>query len=110
MARQLQSTATGLDPATAQQRLAGYGPNEIADAKKKTAWQILLHQFTDVMILVLIGAAVISGVIGEAKSTCVILAIVLLNAVVGFIQEYRAEQVMEALQKMTANHADRRGL
>jgi Ca2+-transporting ATPase len=88
-----------------RQRLAEYGLNKITDAKKKTVWQILLHQFTDVMILVLIGAAVISGVIGEAKSTYVILAIVLLNALVGFIQEYRAEQAMEALQKMAANHA-----
>ncbi|HLL96650.1 MAG TPA: HAD-IC family P-type ATPase, partial [Spirosoma sp.] len=105
VARQLQSTADGLDSATARQRLAEYGLNKITDAKKKTVWQILLHQFTDVMILVLIGAAVISGVIGEAKSTYVILAIVLLNALVGFIQEYRAEQAMEALQKMAANHA-----
>lgn len=110
VARRLQTTPGGLDPATAQQRLAEYGPNEIADTKKKTPWQILLHQFTDVMILVLIGAAIISGLIGEVKSTYVILAIVLLNAIVGFIQEYRAEKAMEALQQMAASNAQvRRG-
>ena len=104
-ARSLDTTPTGLDPATAQQRLAEAGPNQIADGQKKTVWLILLHQFTDVMILVLIAAAVISGVVGEVKSTYVILAIILLNAIVGFIQEYRAEKSMEALKKMAANQA-----
>lgn len=104
-ARSLNTTPAGLDPATAQQRLAESGPNQIADARKKTVWLILLHQFTDVMILVLIAAAIISGAVGEVKSTYVILAIVLLNALVGFIQEYRAEKSMEALKKMAANQA-----
>ena len=104
-ARSLDTTPAGLDPATAQERLAEAGPNQIADGQKKTVWLILLHQFTDVMILVLIAAAVISGVVGEVKSTYVILAIILLNAVVGFIQEYRAEKSMEALKKMAANQA-----
>ena len=104
-ARSLGTTPAGLDPATAQQRLTEAGPNQITDGRKKTVWLILLHQFTDVMILVLIAAAIISGVVGEVKSTYVILAIILLNAVVGFIQEYRAEKSMEALKKMAANQA-----
>ena len=108
-ARALGSTPAGLAPATAQRRLAEHGKNELADVKKKTVGQ-LLHQFTDVMILVLLAAAVISGLVGEAKSTYVILAIVLLNALVGFLQEYRASKALEALQKMAASQAQvRRG-
>ncbi|MCY7359421.1 MAG: cation-translocating P-type ATPase [Rudanella sp.] len=105
VARSLGTNPTGLDPATAQQRLAEYGKNQIEDAKKKTVWQMLLHQLADVMILVLIAAAIISGVVGELKSTYVILAIIVLNTIIGFVQEYRAEKAMEALKKMAANQA-----
>ncbi|MDB5243281.1 MAG: calcium-transporting ATPase [Spirosoma sp.] len=105
VARSLSTTPAGLDPTTAGQRLAESGPNQIADTRKKTVWLILLHQFTDVMILVLLAAAIISGVVGEVKSTYVIGSIVLLNALIGFIQEYRAEKAMEALKKMAANQA-----
>jgi Ca2+-transporting ATPase len=105
VAQFLHTTPTGLDAATAQQRLTEYGKNQIEDAKKKTVWQLLLHQLADVMILVLIAAAIISGLVGEIKSTYVILAIVILNALVGFLQEYRAEKAMEALKKMAGNQA-----
>ncbi len=105
VAHSLNTSPAGLDAATAQQRLTEYGKNQIEDAKKKTVWQLLLHQLADVMILVLLVAAVISGLVGELKSTYVILAIVVLNAVVGFIQEFRAEKAMEALQKMAATQA-----
>lgn len=101
----LDTTPTGLDPETARQRLAEYGKNEIVDARKRTVWQIALHQLADVMILVLIAAAVISGFVGELKSTYVILAIVVINTIVGFVQEYRAEKAMEALKKMASNQA-----
>ena len=60
VAQELQATPAGLDAATAQQRLAEYGPNALADAKKKTVWQPLLHQLADVMILVLLVAAGVS--------------------------------------------------
>ncbi|GAB2699398.1 ATPase [Hymenobacter frigidus] len=105
VAQELHATPAGLDAATAQQRLAEYGPNQLADAKKKTIGQLLLHQLADVMILVLLAAAAVSGAVGEWKSTYVILAIVVLNALIGFIQEYRADKAMEALQKMAANQA-----
>lgn len=105
VARSLDTSAAGLDLATAQQRLAEHGKNQIADAKKKTVWQMLLHQFTDVMILVLVVAAVISAVVGELNSAYVIGAIIILNAIIGFVQEYQAEKSMEALKKMAANQA-----
>ncbi|MBC8082956.1 MAG: HAD-IC family P-type ATPase, partial [Hymenobacter sp.] len=105
VAQELRTSPAGLDAATAGQRLTEHGPNQIADAQQKTVWQLLLRQFTDVMVVVLLAAALVSGLMGELKSTYVILAIVLLNAVVGFFQEYRAEKAMNALQKMAANEA-----
>ncbi|OGX88872.1 cation-translocating P-type ATPase [Hymenobacter glacialis] len=105
VAAALMASPAGLDAATAKQRLAEHGPNRLEDAQKKTMWQLLLHQLADVMILVLIAAAGVSVLIGEAKSAYVILAIVVLNAVIGFVQEYRADKAMEALQNMAASHA-----
>ena len=101
----LQATPAGLDAATSRKRLVEYGPNVLADGKKKSVWQLLLHQLADVMILVLLVAAVVSGVVGEWKSAYVIVAIVVLNALIGFVQEYRADKAMAALQKMAANQA-----
>ena len=105
VAQALHTAPTGLDAATARQRLAEHGPNQLATAQQKTIWQLLLHQLADVMILVLLAAAGVSVLIGEAKSAYVILAIVLLNGVIGFVQEYRADKAMGALQKMAASHA-----
>ncbi len=101
----LNSSPSGLTAAEAQARLAKYGPNELAERKKKTALMMFLDQFRDFMILVLIGAAVISGIIGEPADTAAIVVIVLLNAALGFSQEYRAERAMEALRKMAASVA-----
>ncbi|UOQ69453.1 cation-translocating P-type ATPase [Hymenobacter volaticus] len=105
VAQDLHTSPGGLDPAAVHQRQAQYGPNQITDGQKKTVLQLLGRQFTDVMILVLLAAALLSGIIGELNSACVILAIVLLNALVGFGQEYRADQAMAALQKMAAYQA-----
>lgn len=102
VARSLTTSPIGLTEETAQQRLVEHGKNQIEDTRKKTVWQLLLHQLTDFMILVLIAAAIISGLVGEVKSTYVILAIVSINALVGFFQEYRAEKAMEALKKMAS--------
>lgn len=105
VAQSLETSPAGISPETARQRLAEFGANQIADARTKTVWQLLLHQLTDVMILVLLVAAVISGVVGELNSTYVILAIVVLNAIIGFVQEYQAIKAVEALKKMAANRA-----
>jgi len=94
--------AVGLAPAEAARRLARYGPNAIQEGEKRSAWRMLLDQFTDFMIVVLLVAAVISGFIGEAIDTIAILVIVLMNGTIGFIQEYRAEKAMAALKKLAA--------
>ena len=98
----LDTSRSGLSGAEARRRLGEYGPNELVEKKKKGPLEMFLDQFKDFMILILIAAAVISGVIGETKDTIVIIVIVILNAVVGFVQEYRAEKAMAALKKMAA--------
>lgn len=110
VAQALRTAPTGLDAATAAQRLAKHGPNQLADTRRKAWWQLLLHQFTDVMILVLLAAAGISVLVNEAQSAYVILAIIALNAALGFGQEYRADKAMAALQQLAPQQAQvRRG-
>jgi Ca2+-transporting ATPase len=94
------SRPTGLSIAEAEKKLKEVGYNQLEEARKKTAAGILISQFKDVMILILLAAAVISGIVGDLKDTIVILIIVVLNAVIGFLQEYRAEKAMQALKRM----------
>ncbi len=93
---------SGLHDGEVTQRREQYGPNELVERGLKSPWQILLEQFRETMVIVLIVAALISAVIGDVKDMIAILAIVILNAVLGFVQEYRAEQAMAALKKMSA--------
>ena len=102
---ELGANRQGLSKAEAKRRLKHYGRNTLEVKKKKTVWSMLFHQLTDFMILILIAAAVVSGVVGDLTDTIVILAIVVVNAVIGLVQEWRAEKAMEALQKMAASHA-----
>jgi len=102
VAEELQTSIQGLSLEEAQKRLDQYGPNELKEKKKKTPFMMLLDQFKDFMISVLIAAAIISGFIGELSDTIAIIVIVVLNAFLGFIQEYRAEKAMAALKKMAA--------
>lgn len=95
----------GLHHSEAEERLSQYGRNELTEKKKTSVLMLFLHQFKDVMIVILLLAAVISFVISDIKDGVVILIIVLLNAVIGFVQEYRAEKAMAALRKMTAFNA-----
>jgi Ca2+-transporting ATPase len=96
----------GLSSAQAEERLTEHGPNELKTKKKKPLWLLFLLQFKDVMILILLAAAVVSGLIGEIEDTFVILIIVFLNAIIGFVQEYRAGKAMEALKKMSTHSAN----
>ncbi|HEV8553241.1 MAG TPA: HAD-IC family P-type ATPase, partial [Casimicrobiaceae bacterium] len=92
----------GLTSEEATRRLAKYGRNEIREQEGRGPWQMFLGQFTDFMILMLLGAAVISGFIGELEDAAAILAIVVLNAIIGFVQEYRAEKALRALKQLAA--------
>ncbi|MFY9940920.1 MAG: cation-translocating P-type ATPase [Desulfobacterales bacterium] len=98
----LQTSAGGLSSEEARRRLERYGLNELIEKKPKSLWVMFLDQFKDFMILVLIAAAVVAGAIGELADTIAIVVIVVLNAVLGFVQEYRAEKAMAALKKLAA--------
>ena len=106
----LNTSKQGLHSAEAEERLKKYGKNELTEKKKISIFVLLLHQFKDVMVIILLLAAAISLAVGDLKDAIVILIIVLLNAIIGFVQEYRAEKAMEALKKMSAFNATvRRG-
>ena len=102
----------GLSSQEAQRRLAEYGENKLAEKKKKTNFQRFLEQFQDVMILILLLAAVVSFVVAcfghdpmEFFEPVLILLIVVLNAVLGMVQESKAEKALDALKNMSAPHA-----
>jgi Ca2+-transporting ATPase len=103
--QQLKTSPLGLtnDAVTSLQQ--EYGENALQEAKQKSKLSILLAQFTDVMILILVIAAVISFVVGEHTDAFVILAIIIANAWMGYSQEYNAEQSIRMLQKMSAQYA-----
>ncbi|NQV66004.1 MAG: ATPase, partial [SAR86 cluster bacterium] len=86
--------------AEVRRRRSAFGSNVIIETSKPPIWRLLLAQFQDVMIVVLLAAAVISGLIGEWLDTLIILFIVLLNGVIGAVQAYRAERAVAALKAM----------
>jgi P-type Ca2+ transporter type 2C len=96
------TTERGLSPDDVARLRAVHGRNELARRATPPLWKRFAHQFANTMIVVLIIAAAVTAVIGEVTDTVVILVIVLLNAVIGFVQEHRAEQAMAALQRLTA--------
>ena len=96
----MESTKDGLTSEQANIRLNTHGKNELIEKKKIPLWIMFLYQFKDFMILILIAAAILSGIMGDMTDTIIILVIVLLNAAIGFIQEYQAEKAMDALKKM----------
>lgn len=95
----------GLSVQAAESRLKQAGPNVLREAGRRHPLVMLAAQFTDFMILVLIAAAVVAGIAGDPQDAIAIMVIVLLNGMVGFIQEYRAERAMAALKKMAAPQA-----
>jgi Ca2+-transporting ATPase len=99
------STARGLSSIQSAERLARDGPNQIQAAPRESPLLMFLRQFESLVIWVLIAAAVVSIALGERLDGAAIIAIVVLNAVVGFIQEYRAEQAVAALSKLTGPRA-----
>ena len=98
---------SGLSVADAQQRLATSGPNELVETGGRSRWQILLEQFTDIMLIMLIAVAIVAAVLDVRagkfpKDAIAIMAIVILNAVLGYLQESRAEQALAALKNLSA--------
>jgi len=101
----LQTDSLGLKEEEVRKRLEKYGLNELKETKRTTALQIFLNQFKDIFVIMLLFATAVSFIAGEAVDAITIAAIVVLNAVVGFIQEYRSEKAMEAMKKLTAPKA-----
>ncbi len=96
---------SGLTSEEAAHRLTVYGENAIRERPPRPLWHVFLSQFNDFMILVLLAAAAVSGIVGDVKDTLAIIVIVLLNAIIGFMQEVRAERALAALKKMAAANA-----
>ncbi|MGA7688215.1 MAG: cation-translocating P-type ATPase [Jiangellales bacterium] len=95
----------GLTRRDAGERLAADGPNDLPEQAGRSLWDMVVEQFKDVMILLLLAAAVISGIVGDAVDTIAILVIIVLNATIGVVQGYRAEKAIEALRAMASPQA-----
>jgi len=96
------SLELGLNPKVAQSRLQQFGPNQLKERKPTSPFAIFFEQFQDFIVWVLIGAALVSGFLKEWVDALAIIAIVILNAILGFIQEYRAEKSLAALKKLSS--------
>lgn len=96
------SVKAGLTEPEVNARLKQFGPNELQEAKRPSALVVFLAQFKDFMVLVLIGATVISALLGEIVDAVAIVAIVIINGVLGFFQERKAEKSLEALKELAA--------
>ena len=99
---QLNADPAGLTSAEAARRLAEYGPNELRAADRVSPWAVLLSQFKNVLIIILLVATALSAVLGHGVEAIAIAVIVLLAVLLGFVQEYRAERAIEALRRMAA--------
>ncbi len=99
------SPQQGLTSAEAARRLAAHGPNELAEAPRPGLWRMLFDQFNSFIVIILIVASLLSAVLGDYLEAGAILAIVVLNAVLGVVQEHRAEQALAALRRMAAPEA-----
>jgi Ca2+-transporting ATPase len=94
--------AKGLDHGESRRRLDAFGPNMIMEQRRRGPLRMLIGQFTDFMIIVLIMAGIVSGLIGELTDTIAIVVIVVLNGIIGFIQEFRAERAVAALKRLAS--------
>lgn len=105
MMRKDTEAALGLSSREAERRLLEYGLNLLTEKKKVSPVKLMLSQFTDIMVIILMVSTVISAFMGEITEAVTIIAIVILNAVLGFIQEYKTEKTLEALKSLTAPEA-----
>ena len=102
---QLQSSKEGLTAEEASSRLEKYGENRLQEAKKKSVPRIFLEQFADLLVIILIIAAIISMMSGNVESTIVIFVVLLINAALGTVQTVKAEKSLEALKRMSSPQA-----
>lgn len=100
--REQESSSGGLSNAQAADRLKKYGPNALVEGKKKSVLQVFLEQFKDLLVVILIVAAIISMLSGQGESTIVIFAVLILNAVLGTVQYFKAEKSLESLKAMSS--------
>jgi magnesium-transporting ATPase (P-type) len=105
VAQRLATSPDGLSVEDARRRLHQFGANEIEGIKPISIPALILHQFASPLIYILLVAAVVTLLLGEYIDTAVIAAVLVLNATIGFIQEYRAEKSVRALMQLTAPHA-----
>lgn len=101
----LESSPDGLSEADVAKRLEKYGKNELQEGKKKSLLMKFMEQFKDVMVIILLIASAISGFLGELTDTVIILLVVIINAVLGVLQESKAEKALEALKQMSSPYA-----
>ncbi len=101
----LETTSGGLSSQQAAQRLEQYGPNKLAEGEKQSVLQVFLSQFKDLLVVILIIAAIISMVSGNLESTLVIFAVLIMNAILGTVQYFKAEKSLESLKAMSAPSA-----
>lgn len=101
----LGTSPKGLSPEEAANRLQAYGPNRLPERAQRSALLRFLLQFHNLLIYVLLGAGALSALIGHGTDALVILAVVIVNAVIGFVQEGRAEEALEAIRSMVSPHA-----
>ena len=104
--KELNSNAlNGLSSTEAKERLETNGENKLAGKKKKSIFQLFFVQINDVMIYILLVAALISGIVGEISDAVIILIVILVNALIGLIQESKAEKALDALKQLSTPKA-----
>jgi P-type Ca2+ transporter type 2C len=103
--KEFKASPNGLSSGEAKERLAKYGENALVEGKKETVFQVFLDQFKDLMVIILIIAAFISAFTGDAESTIVIIAVLILNAVLGTVQHVKAEKSLESLKSLSSPSA-----
>ena len=103
--KKLQTSEEGLSEAQAKKNLETYGPNKLPEVEGISRLKIILHQFTSPLIYILIVAAIVTTFLGDYIDTGVIVAILILNAIIGYFQEYKAETSVRALKRMVVPRA-----
>ena len=103
--KEFNTSKSGLSDKQVSKNLEKFGPNQLSEKKKDTVLQVFLSQFKDLLVLILIAAAIISAITGNLESTLVIFAVIILNAILGTVQHFKAEQSLDSLKALSAPSA-----